>query len=160
MRCTRRGYRDLAGQDTASVASLERIGYAAPVKHDDPDAPAKKPNPLGNSDKKSRHVMPLGMRVLVRLAAADDRSAGGLFLPPGAKDAVARAAYGQVVEVARATADSDEGFGANVSGVPEGAFVIFPKDTGLPVPWDDSMRVVDVKDISALVEEIDKDEAH
>lgn len=110
-------------------------------------------NPLGPSDKKSRHVMPLGPRVCVRLIRADDKSAGGLFLPPGAKDAVAKAAYGEVVEVARA----GEGFGENVSGVPEGSKVLFAKDKGLPVPWDEDLRVLDVKDVVALVDEIEED---
>lgn len=112
-----------------------------------------KPKPLGTGDKISRHVMPLGPRVCVRLIQSEDRSAGGLFLPPGAKDAVAKAAFGEVVEVARA----DEGFGENVSGVPEGSKVLFAKDKGLPVPWDEDLRVLDVKDVVAIVDEIEKE---
>lgn len=115
------------------------------MAEDDP----KRPNPL--ADRVSRHVMPLGPRVCVRLIHADDRSAGGLFLPPGAKDAVTKAAYGEVVEVARA----GEGFGENVSGVPEGSHVLFAKDKGLPVPWDEDLRILDVKDVVALVDEIE-----
>ena len=61
-----------------------------------------------------------------------------------------------MVEVARAGTD-DEGFGENVSGVPEGSRVLFPKDKGLPVPWDEDMRILDVKDVVALVEEIEPD---
>lgn len=118
----------------------------------DEDRPSK-PNPLGAGDKVSRHVMPLGPRVVVRLIPGDDRSAGGLFLPPGAKDAVAKAAFGEVVEVARA----GEGFGENVSGVPEGSKVLFAKDKGLPVPWDEDLRVLDVKDVVAIVDEIEKE---
>ncbi len=124
------------------------------------DTPPSKPNPLAPPDNKTRHVMPLGPRVLVRLVASEDRSSGGLFLPPGAKDAVAKAAYGKVVEVARAESEDDASFGANVSGIPEGAYVLFPKEAGLPIPWDDSLRVVDVKQISAIVEEIDREETH
>lgn len=104
----------------------------------------------------SRHVMPLGPRVCVRLIQSDDRSAGGLFLPPGAKDAVSKAAYGEVVAVARA----DEGFGENVSGVPEGSKVLFAKDRGLPVPWDEELRILDVKDVVAIVDEIERDVAN
>lgn len=125
-----------------------------------PDAkPSGKPV-LAPHDEKSRHVKPLGPRVLVRLEPGDDRSSGGLFLPPGAKDAVTRAAYGTVVEVARAEEEDEDGFGRNVSGVPEGAKVLFPKDEGLPVPWDDMLRVVEVKHLFALVEEIDPAEVH
>ncbi len=91
---------------------------------------------------------------------AEDRSAGGLYLPAGSKDATATAAYGRVLEVARATEDDDSGFGANVSGIPEGVKVLFPKEKGLPVPWDDELRVVDVKDICAIFEEIELGGAH
>jgi co-chaperonin GroES (HSP10) len=120
-----------------------------------PERPASPPRQF------ARHVMPLGMRVLVRLIPSEDRSASGLFLPPGAKDATARAGYGQVVEVARASPKpGDESFDANVSGVPQDAFVLFPKDSGVPVPWDENLRVVDVKDILAIVDEHALDEAH
>ena len=117
-------------------------------------------NPLAPHDAQTRHVKPLGPRVLVRLESGDDRTNGGLFLPAGAKDALARAAYGTVIEVARAEDDETEGFGRNVSGIPEGAKVLFPKDEGLPVPWDDELRVVEVKYISAVVDEIAHGEAH
>ncbi len=117
-------------------------------------------NPLASPDRKSRHVKPLGPRVLVRLVHGEDRSAGGLYLPAGAKDAVAQAAYGEVVEVARAEPEDGQSFGVNVSGVPEGAKVLFPKEEGLPVPWDELLRVVEVKHIFAVVEEIDIDDVH
>ena len=125
------------------------------------DGIVAKRTPLAPPDRISRHVMPLGPRVLVRVIRSTDRSAGGLYLPQGAKDAVAQAAYGEVVEVARATTeDPDEGFGANVSGVPEGAKVLFGKDKGLPVPWDEDLRILDVKDVVAVVEEIELNRAN
>lgn len=125
-------------------------------RKDEEDLTVAKRSPLAPPDRVSRHVMPLGPRVLVRVIRSTDRSAGGLYLPPGAKDAVAQAAYGEVIEVARAGAeDTDEGFGTNVSGVPEGAKVLFSKDKGLPVPWDEDLRIVDVKDVVAVVEEIE-----
>lgn len=109
----------------------------------------------------SRHVMPLGPRVLVKLLPGDARTATGLFLPPGAKEERAEVAYAEVVEVARATVDvDDDGFGQNVSGVPHGARVLFVKEKGLAVPWDDKLRVVHVKDVVAVVEEMGLDEAH
>ncbi len=93
---------------------------------------------------------------------SEDRSETGLYLPPGAKDATAKAAYAEVVEVARATTepDDEEGFGKNVSGVPHGALVLFPKEAGLPVPWDEELRILDVKDVVAVVEEHGLDQAH
>lgn len=123
------------------------------------DGKARPLNPLAPRDRKSRHVKPLGPRVLVRIEHGEDRTSGGLFLPAGAKDAVARAAYGEVVEVARAE-EEGEGFGRNVSGIPEGVKVLFPKDEGLPVPWDEQLRVVEVKHIFAVVEEIEREEVH
>ena len=104
--------------------------------------------------------MPLGPRVLVRMVKSEDRSAGGLYLPAGAKDSLAQAAYAQVVEVARADTDDEATFGENVSGVPEGAMVLFDKNRGLPVPWDEDLRIVEVKDVKAIVEEIGLDAAH
>jgi len=32
--------------------------------------------------------------------------------------------------------------------------VLFPKKEGLPVPWDDNLRLLDVKAVYALVEEV------
>lgn len=104
--------------------------------------------------------MPLGPRVLVRLIKGDDKSATGLFLPPGAKDAHAEAAYAKVVEVARAGDEEGEGFGENVSGIPDGANILFEKTRGVPVPWDENLRILDVKDVLALVEELSLDEAN
>jgi co-chaperonin GroES (HSP10) len=48
----------------------------------------------------------------------------------------------------------------NVSGVPNGARVLFKKESGVRVPWDDELRLLDVKDILATVEEHTQDEAH
>lgn len=105
--------------------------------------------------------MPVGMRVVVRLIPSDDRSASGLFLPPGAKDATAHAAYGEVVEVARASSKAtEEGFLNNVSGIPQESRILFPKDAGVPVPWDETLRVLDVKDVLAIVEELPFERAH
>ena len=44
--------------------------------------------------------------------------------------------------------------------MPHGAFVLFRKDAGVRVPWDERLRVIDVKDILATVEEVRDDEAH
>jgi hypothetical protein len=38
--------------------------------------------------------------------------------------------------------------------------VLFRKDAGVRVPWDDRLRVIDVKDVLATVEEVHADEAH
>ncbi len=101
-----------------------------------------------------RYIKPLGPRVLVRILKQDDRSSAGLYLPEGVKEEHDAALYGEVVEVARAETDPTS-LGENVSGVPLGAFILFPKKEGLPVPWDDELRVLAVKDVVALVEEVD-----
>ena len=112
-----------------------------------------------SSSKKHRLILPLGMRVLVEVIKVDERTDAGLYLPAGAKEAQDEAFYGRVVEVARDKATSDDVM-ENVSGVPLNAFVLFRKEAGVRVPWDDRLRLIDVKDILATVEEVTVDEAH
>ena len=103
--------------------------------------------------------MPLGMRVLVSVIKDDERTDAGLYLPDGAKEAQDEALYGQVIEVARDKPTIDD-LGENVSGVPHGSNVLFKKDAGVRVPWDDRLRLLDVKDILATVEELSDEDAH
>lgn len=106
-----------------------------------------------------RHIQPMGMRVLVRLLPSSDRSPGGLYLPQGVSQTKEEALYGEVVEVARATGD-EASLGENVSGVPAGAYVLFPVEAGVRVPWDNDLRIIETKDILATVEEVQYGEAH
>jgi co-chaperonin GroES (HSP10) len=76
------------------------------------------------------------MRVLVQILRDEERTDSGLYLPAGAKEASDDALYGKV------------------SGIPHGAHVLFRKEAGVRVPWDDKLRVIDVKDILATVEEV------
>ena len=55
----------------------------------------------------SRHIQPLGPRVLVRVVKSPDRSEAGLYLPQGLKDGNAMALMGEVVEVARTMPKAD-----------------------------------------------------
>lgn len=109
--------------------------------------------------KNHRLILPLGMRVLVQIIRDQDRTDAGLYLPAGAKEANDDALYGKVIEVARDRPTTDEAT-ENVSGVPHGAHVLFRKEAGVRVPWDDRLRVIDVKDVLATVEEVRADEAH
>lgn len=106
-----------------------------------------------------RLIMPLGMRVLVRLIKDEDRTDAGLYLPQGAKELDDEALYGEVIEVARDKPTTDD-VAENISGVPHGSRVLFKKEAGVTVPWDARLRLLDVKDILATVEEISDDEAH
>ncbi len=108
-----------------------------------------------NPSKGVRYVKPLGPRVLVRIIKLEDRSDAGLYLPPGAKEEHNDANYAEVVEVARAESGAEDTLGENVSGVPLGAFVLFPKTRGIRVPWDDKLRLIEVKDVLATVEEVE-----
>ncbi|HEY4059246.1 MAG TPA: co-chaperone GroES family protein [Kofleriaceae bacterium] len=110
------------------------------------------------SDKPHRLILPLGLRVLVHVLKIEERTDAGLFLPVGAKEAHDDALYGKVIEVARDRPTTDEAT-ENVSGVPHGAHVLFRKEAGVRVPWDDRLRLIDVKDILATVEEVAADEA-
>lgn len=109
--------------------------------------------------KPHRLILPLGLRVLVEVLRVDERTDAGLYLPVGAKEAQDEALYGKVIEVARDRPTTDQ-LTENVSGVPHGAHVLFRKEAGVRVPWDDRLRVIDVKDILATVEEVAADEAH
>lgn len=109
--------------------------------------------------KPHRLILPLGLRVLVQVIRIEERTDAGLYLPPGAKEANDDALYGKVIEVARDRPTSDD-LAENVSGVPHGAHVLFRKEAGVRVPWDDRYRLIDVKDILATVEEVMVDEAH
>jgi co-chaperonin GroES (HSP10) len=109
--------------------------------------------------KHHRLILPLGMRVLVRMIHDGDRTDAGLYLPPGAKEAQDEAMFGEVIEVARDRPTSEE-VAENVSGVPHGAKVLFRKDAGVRVPWDEKLRLLDVKDVLATVEELTDDDAH
>ena len=115
----------------------------------DPSVPAKP----------HRLILPLGLRVLVQLIPIEERTDAGLYLPAGAKEAQDDALYGKVIEVARDRPTTDEAT-ENVSGVPHGAHVLFRKEAGVRVPWDDRLRIIDVKDVLATVEEVRSDEAH
>ncbi|MCB0339192.1 MAG: co-chaperone GroES [Bdellovibrionales bacterium] len=112
-----------------------------------------------NSDKhnfaptKIRGIHPLGFRVVVRIEDSDKRSEGGLYLPEGAKESTAEALLAQVIEVASAIDYSTEE-STNVSGVPHGAYVLIPKEAGIKIPWDDRLRIVDTKDVLAVIEEV------
>ena len=99
------------------------------------------------------------MRVLVKIVRDEERTDAGLYLPAGAKEAHDDALYGKVIEVARDKPTTDVAT-ENVSGVPHGAFVLIRKEAGVRVPWDDRLRLIDVKDVLATVEEVYADEAH
>ena len=88
--------------------------------------------------KNHRLILPLGMRVLVRMIRDEERTDAGLYLPAGAKEAQDEAMFGEVIEVARDRPTSEE-LAENVSGVPHGAKVLFRKHAGVQVPWDDNV---------------------
>ena len=115
---------------------------------------------LHRPNKPHRLILPLGMRVLVQLVPDDDRTdAGPVSARRARKKRQDDAHYGKVIEVARDRPTTDEAT-ENVSGVPHGAFVLFRKDAGVRVPWDDRLRIIDVKDVLATVEEVIAGEAH
>ncbi|MEX1368220.1 MAG: co-chaperone GroES, partial [Nannocystaceae bacterium] len=110
-----------------------------------------------------------------RVHKAPDRPEGGLYRPPGVKAAHAEALLGEVVEVARTMPkddsidslldddddDDDEthaDLGKNVSGIPLGANVLFGKERGVIIPWDDTLRLLEVRYVLAIVDIISEDE--
>lgn len=100
-----------------------------------------------------RRVYPIGYRVLVKIEPDQNQTEGGLYLPPGAKENMQESLLVEVLEVASAQ-DEDSGHETNVSGVPLGAQVLIPKEAGVKVPWDDTLRLVETQDVLAIVSEI------
>lgn len=107
-----------------------------------------------DESKPIRSINPLGMRVLVRIKKTDNVSDGGLYLPEGAKEQGQESLLGEVVEVASAHENDDDDVGTNVSGIPLGATVLIPRHAGTRVPWDDRLRIVETKEVLAMVEEV------
>ena len=93
------------------------------------------------------------MRVLVSIRKDSNQTDGGLYLPEGAKQALQESLVAKVIEVASAVDDStDEEH--NVSGIPLGSLVLIPKHAGTKIPWDDTLRIVETKEVLAIVNEI------
>ena len=142
----------------------DREASPAPQELESAEAPPK---------RIARHVQPLGPRVLVRIVEAPSRLDSGLYLPANAKDETIDALLGQVLEVARTMPargnvefqddldDNDNtprgSLGENVSGIPLGARVLFGKERGVTIPWDETLRLVDTRHVLALVDEISED---
>lgn len=106
------------------------------------------------ASKPIRRISPLGMRVLVRIRPEKNVSDGGLYLPEGAKQSMAESVVAEVLEVASAV-DRDTKEEANISGIPMGASVLIKKTSGVKVPWDDTLRLVETSEVLALVHEIE-----
>lgn len=96
-----------------------------------------------------KSLNPLGLRVAVKVIPEVDRTSGGIYLPEGAKTEMQESLLCLVVAVARTYDDSEE---ANVSGIPLKSYVLIPKNAGIKIPWDDNIRIVEVKDVLAIVE--------
>jgi co-chaperonin GroES (HSP10) len=77
----------------------------------------------------------------------------GLYLPEGAKENMQESVLAEVIEVASAV-DSRTEEETNVSGIPLGSLVLIPKQQGVKVPWDDELRIIDTREILAVVDEI------
>jgi co-chaperonin GroES (HSP10) len=77
----------------------------------------------------------------------------GLYLPEGAKESMQESVLAEVIEVASAV-DTHTEEETNVSGIPLKSTVLIPKTAGVRVPWDDALRIVDTRDVLAMVDEI------
>ena len=93
------------------------------------------------------------MRILVRIRKDTNKTEAGLYLPDGAKDSMGESVIGEVLEVASAI-DDDTKEEANISGIPDGALVLIPKKAGTKVPWDDDLRIVETKEVLAIITEL------
>lgn len=100
-----------------------------------------------------RKINPVGMRVLVKIERETDTTASGLYLPEGAKSAMAESVLATVTEVASAS-DHHTDIETNISGIPLGAKVLIRKDAGIRIPWDEDLRIVESKEVLAVVDEV------
>ena len=112
---------------------------------------SSKPSTINN--KPIRRINPLGFRVVVRLVRDSNMTDTGLYLPEGAKQNMQESLLAEVVEVASAV-DYDTDEEANVSGIPLGALVLIPKESGIKVPWDEDLRIIETKSVLAIINEV------
>ena len=112
---------------------------------------------IGVAGLMRRNINPLGMRVVVKIRKEESKTDSGLYLPEGSKQAQQDSLLGEVIEVASAveTNLSGEQEDVNVSGIPIGALVLIPREVGIKVPWDEELRIVETKQILAIVTEYD-----
>jgi co-chaperonin GroES (HSP10) len=150
-----------------TAKSKKGAGVTAPAEAEEP-TDAESVGELEPPSRITRHVRPMGPRILVRLIKSPDRLDSGLYLPKGAKDEAAEALLAEVLEVARTMPDTityysddedgDREFedleGENVSGIPINAKVLFSRNRGVAVPWDESLRLLHVRHVLAIVDEI------
>ncbi len=104
--------------------------------------------------KSIRKINPIGLRVVVSLIKDNDMTDGGLYLPEGSKERMQDSLLAEVIEVASAI-DKDSDTTQNISGIPLNAIVLIPKGAGVKVPWDDNLRIIDTKDVLAIIDEIE-----
>lgn len=118
---------------------------------------SRKSKPLTGSAlqdrRRVRKISPLGYRVVVRILKDNNMTETGLYLPEGARQSAQESLLAEVIEVASAF-DDDTNEEANVSGVPLGAKVLIPKEMGIRVPWDDELRLIETKNVLAIVDEL------
>ena len=100
-----------------------------------------------------RRLHPLGFRVVARVIKDANVTDSGLYLPEGAKETMQESVLAEVIEVA-STVDTRTEEETNVSGIPLGSLVLIPKNLGIKVPWDEELRIIDTREILALVDEI------
>ena len=70
--------------------------------------------------KQHRLILPLGLRVLVKVLKDEDRTDAGLYLPEGSKEQHNEAHYGEVIEVARDKPTTAEEVNAKLKAAAEG----------------------------------------
>jgi co-chaperonin GroES (HSP10) len=106
-----------------------------------------------NEARRIRRLHPLGFRVVARIIRDSNITDSGLYLPEGAKETMQESVLAEVIEVA-STLDARTEEETNVSGIPLGSMVLIPKNLGIKVPWDEDLRIIDTREVLALVDEI------
>ena len=108
---------------------------------------------LNKASSVRRAIHPLGMRVVVKILKDEDITSSGLYLPEGSKEAKQQSFLAEVIEVASAF-DEDTYEDENISGIPLGAMILIPRNAGISIAWDEQLRIVETKEVLAVVEEL------
>lgn len=103
---------------------------------------------MTNSTAKKCPIKPLGKKIVAKKREAEEKTAGGILLPDGAKE---KSQQAQVLEVG----PGEEGEDGKVSAVKikVGEIVLYPKYSGTEVKINgEEYLIIDEKEVLAIIE--------
>jgi co-chaperonin GroES (HSP10) len=114
-------------------------------------------NRVYSTARQRRSIHPLGMRVVIAVRSDPNQTETGLYLPETSKDNLNESVIGEVIAVASAldssSSDDDSREEVNISGIPLGSLVLVSRRSGVKVPWNENLRIVETKEVIAIIQE-------